>query len=125
MYNQTYAAFLHDARHIDLGDSPDTVRPRNQLKANQMSLANGVSYLAIPGPSVMPDRVLREMNRVCSNIYEGDLVDMTFAMLPDLKAVARAKHHVAIYIANGHGTWEASLSNKVNRGDHVLVLATG
>ena len=125
MYDQTYAAFMRDARHIDLGDSPDRVQPRNQVKANLMSLANGVSYLAIPGPSVMPDRVLREMNRVCSNIYEGDLVDMTFAMLPDLKAVARTKHHVAIYIANGHGTWEASLSNMVNRGDHVLVLATG
>lgn len=90
-----------------------------------MTLANGVTYLAIPGPSVMPARVLREMHRVSGNIYEGDLVDMTFAMLPDLKRVARTKHHVAIYITNGHGTWEASLANMADRDERVLVLATG
>lgn len=73
----------------------------------------------------MPARVLREMHRVSANIYEGDMVDMTFAMLPDLKAVARTKHNVAIYITNGHGTWEASLANIAERGDTVLVVSTG
>lgn len=95
------------------------------MKVTKMTLANGVTYLAIPGPSVMPARVLREMHRVSANIYEGELVDMTFALLPDLKRVARTKHHVAIYITNGHGTWEAALANIADRGDHVLVLATG
>ena len=40
-----------------------------------MSLANGREYLAIPGPSVMPDRVLRAMHRAAPNIYEGAIVD--------------------------------------------------
>ena len=90
-----------------------------------MSLANGRHYLAIPGPSVMPDRVLQAMHRAAPNIYTGALVDMTATLVPDLCAVARTKGKVAIYIANGHGVWEAALSNVLNPGDTALVLATG
>lgn len=87
--------------------------------------ANGLTYLAIPGPSVMPDRVLRAMHRAAPNIYTGELHDVTRSLIPDLKAVAGTKHNAAIYIANGHGVWEAALSNVVGEGDTVLVLATG
>ena len=90
-----------------------------------MSLSNGREYLAIPGPSVMPDRVLRAMHRASPNIYEGALPEMVAGMIPDLKAVARTTHNVAIYIANGHATWEAALSNVVAEGDKVLVMANG
>lgn len=90
-----------------------------------MSLAHGRHYLAIPGPSVMPDRVLRAMHRAAPNIYEGELVEMMPGLVADLKAVARTEGHVAIYIANGHGAWEAALANTHNRGDKALVLATG
>lgn len=90
-----------------------------------MSLSNGREYLAIPGPSVMPDRVLRAMHRASPNIYEGALPDMVAGLVPDLKAVARTKHHVAIYIANGHAVWEAALSNIVAEDDKVLVMANG
>jgi len=87
--------------------------------------ANGLPYLAIPGPSVMPDRVLRAMHRPAPNIYTGELHDVTRSLIPDLKAVAGTVHNVAIYIANGHGAWEAALSNVIGAGDAVLVLATG
>ena len=87
--------------------------------------SNGLPYLAIPGPSVMPDRVLRAMHRPAPNIYTGELHDVTRSLIPDLKAVAGTKHDVAIYIANGHGVWEAALSNVIGEGDTVLVLATG
>ena len=90
-----------------------------------MSLANGVHYLAIPGPSVMPERVLQAMHRSAPNIYTGELVELTHTLVPQLKAVARTEHHVAMYIANGHGAWEAALSNTLSRGDKVLALATG
>ncbi|AHM04131.1 Serine--glyoxylate aminotransferase [Roseibacterium elongatum DSM 19469] len=90
-----------------------------------MSLANGRHYLAIPGPSVMPDRVLQAMHRPAPNIYTGELVDMVHGLVPDLKAVARTGHHVAMYIANGHGAWEAALTNTLSRGDKILVLGTG
>ena len=87
--------------------------------------ANGRPYLAIPGPSVMPERVLRAMHRAAPNIYTGELHDLTRSLIPDLKAIARTEGEVAIYIANGHGLWEAALANVLSRGDRVLVLATG
>ena len=87
--------------------------------------ANGLTYLAIPGPSVMPERVLRAMHRAAPNIYTGELHDITRSIIPDLKAVARTSHNVAAYIANGHGVWEAALANVIGEGDTVLVLATG
>ena len=90
-----------------------------------MSLAAGRHYLAIPGPSVMPDAVLRAMHRAAPNIYEGALHEITRSLVPDLKAVARTQHHVAMYIANGHGAWEAALANTHARGDRLLMLATG
>jgi len=88
-------------------------------------LGNGRHYLAIPGPSVMPDRVLRAMHRPAPNIYYGALHDMTVGIVADLKKLARTSGEVAIYITNGHGTWEAALSNVLSRGDKVLVLTTG
>lgn len=90
-----------------------------------MSLANGRTYLAIPGPSVVPDAVLRSMHRASPNIYEGELPDMMPDLVRDLKRVARTNGHVAIYISNGHGAWEAALANTVGVGEKVLVLATG
>jgi len=90
-----------------------------------VNLAAGRGYLAIPGPSVMPDQVLQAMHRASPNIYAGELVEMTHGIIPDLKRVARTRHNVAIYIANGHGAWEAALANVVSAGDKVLVPATG
>ena len=88
-------------------------------------LAQGRAYLAIPGPSVMPDAVLNAMHRAAPNIYAGEIVDMMPGIVTDLKAIARTTAHCAIYIANGHGTWEAALANVFSRGDTALVLATG
>ena len=90
-----------------------------------MSLANGRTYLAIPGPSVVPDAVLRAMHRASPNIYEGELVDMMPDLATDLRRVARTKYHVAIYMGNGHAAWEAALSNVIAEDDLVLVPSTG
>ena len=90
-----------------------------------MNLANGRPYLAIPGPSTMPDRVLAAMHRAAPNIYAGALPEMVETLWPDLRALAGTVAHVAIYIANGHGAWEAANANLFSRGDRALVLATG
>ncbi|WP_037310634.1 pyridoxal-phosphate-dependent aminotransferase family protein [Ruegeria halocynthiae] len=92
---------------------------------NQISLAQGRAYLAIPGPSVMPDAVLQAMHRPSPNIYDGELIEMMPALLEDLRRVARTRHNVAIYIANGHGTWEAALSNVIAPGEVILAPASG
>ncbi|MEE9375937.1 MAG: aminotransferase class V-fold PLP-dependent enzyme [Rhizobiaceae bacterium] len=90
-----------------------------------MSLNFGPHLLAIPGPSVMPDRVLRAMHRPSPNIYEGELIELTNSIFPDLRTVAKTKHDVAIYISNGHGVWEAVIKNTLAPGDKVLILSTG
>jgi len=90
-----------------------------------MSLAHGRHFLASPGPSVVPERVLRAMHRDAPNIYEGPLIELTEHVLVGLKTVAQTKHDAAIYIANGHGAWEAALSNTIRSGERVLCLATG
>lgn len=90
-----------------------------------MSLSNGRHYLAIPGPSVFPDNVLQAMHRPGPNIYAPALAGLMASIQTDLKKVVRTSHHAAMYIANGHGVWEAALANVLSPGDKVLVLATG
>ncbi len=90
-----------------------------------MSLAHGHPYLAIPGPSVIPDAVQRAMHRAAPNIYTGELTQMMPGIIADLKRIARTDAHCAIYIANGHGTWEAALANVISPGDKLLFPATG
>lgn len=85
----------------------------------------GRTHVAIPGPSVMPDAVLAAMHRAAPNIYDPAVAELTASLIPDLRRVAGTAHDVAIYIANGHATWEAALSNIVGPGDLVLVLVTG
>jgi len=90
-----------------------------------MTFVAGRPYLAIPGPSVIPDRVLNAMHRASPDIYAGQLPDMMAGLYDDLRAVARTRHNVAIYIANGHGAWEAANTNMFSPGDKALVLITG
>lgn len=90
-----------------------------------MSLGFGRPYLAIPGPSVMPDRVLNAMHRAAPNIYEGELLELTASLWPDLRTVAGTRHHVALYMGNGHAAWEAANTNVFRRGDTAVSLATG
>ena len=90
-----------------------------------MSLSHGRHTLSIPGPSVMPDRVLQAMHRAAPNIYTGPLIDLAATLGPDLKAIAKTCGDVAMYIGNGHAVWEAALANVLAPGDRVLVPATG
>lgn len=90
-----------------------------------MTLSNGRHYLAIPGPSVMPDRVLAAMHRPAPNIYEGEIVEVTASLVADLRKVARTEGHVAMYVSNGHGAWEAAIANVMVPGDTVLVVVNG
>ncbi len=89
------------------------------------SLRHGRQSLAIPGPSVIPDRVLSAMHRPMPNIYGGELVDTSLSVLGDLPAIARTQGHAFVAISNGHGAWEMALTNTLSRGDAVLVVDTG
>jgi alanine-glyoxylate transaminase / serine-glyoxylate transaminase / serine-pyruvate transaminase len=90
-----------------------------------MTVAAGREFLAIPGPTNMPDEVLRAMHRPALDIYSDQMVELTDSLLRDLSKLFATKGHSYIHIANGHGAWEAALSNVLSRGDKVLVLESG
>ena len=90
-----------------------------------MVVRAGREFLAIPGPTTMPDEVLAAMHRPAADIYSQDMVELTAGLLGDLSNLFRTKGKSYIYIANGHGAWEAVLTNILSRGEKVLVLESG
>ena len=90
-----------------------------------MTVRAGREFLAIPGPTNMPDEVLRAMHRPALDIYSDTMVNLTEGLLGDLGRLFATKGRPYIYIANGHGAWEATLSNVLSRGDKILVLESG
>jgi alanine-glyoxylate transaminase / serine-glyoxylate transaminase / serine-pyruvate transaminase len=90
-----------------------------------MAVRAGREFLAIPGPTTMPDEVLQAMHRPALDIYSEEMVHLTQGLLRDLSSLFATKGKSYIYIANGHGAWEAVLSNVLSRGDKVLVLESG
>jgi alanine-glyoxylate transaminase/serine-glyoxylate transaminase/serine-pyruvate transaminase len=90
-----------------------------------MTVRAGREFLAIPGPTNMPDEVLRAMHRPALDIYSDQMVELTDSLLSDLGKLFKTQGQAYIHIANGHGAWEAALSNVLSRGDKVLVLESG
>jgi alanine-glyoxylate transaminase/serine-glyoxylate transaminase/serine-pyruvate transaminase len=90
-----------------------------------MVVRAGREFLAIPGPTNMPDEVLRAMHRPALDIYSEQMVELTDSLLRDLSKLFATEGRSYIHIANGHGAWESALSNVLSRGDKVLVLESG
>lgn len=90
-----------------------------------MTVRHGREFLCIPGPTPIPDAVLSAMHRPAVEIYTGELVGVTESCQADLKTIFRTDGDIYIYVANGHGTWEAAATNVLSAGDTVLVLASG
>jgi alanine-glyoxylate transaminase/serine-glyoxylate transaminase/serine-pyruvate transaminase len=90
-----------------------------------MSVRAGREFLSIPGPTVIPDAVLAAMQRPAVDIYSGPLVAQTDGLLADMAKIFATSGRAYIYAANGHGAWEAALTNVLSRGDKVLVLESG
>jgi alanine-glyoxylate transaminase/serine-glyoxylate transaminase/serine-pyruvate transaminase len=88
-------------------------------------LAAGPEIVAIPGPTIVPDRVLSAMHRAMPDIYAGELLSITDEVYDRLPALARTAGPALITVSNGHGAWEMALSNTLSRGDRVLVLECG
>jgi len=95
------------------------------MTAATPALAHGREQLSIPGPSVIPDRVLQAMHRPAPNIYKGDIIEMTSGLFADLNKLAGNSGDIAFYIGNGHASWEACLCNAFSRGDKALFLVNG
>ena len=90
-----------------------------------MSINNGRQFLAIPGPTSIPDAVMQAMTRPAIDLYTGEMISITESLLADLPKIFRTRGRVYLYAANGHGGWEAAFTNVLSRGDRVLVLESG
>ena len=91
-----------------------------------MTVSRGRDFLALPGPTTVPHEVLQAMQRPAVDIYGEELTAVTDGCLADLKRIfCTEKGRTYIYIANGHGAWEAALANVLSRGEKVLVLESG
>ncbi len=90
-----------------------------------MTVSNGREFLSIPGPTTVPDEVLQAMHRPAIEIYGGELMATTNGCLDSLREVFKTSGDTYIFAANGHGAWEASVSNLFSKGDKVLVLESG
>src|SRR4030095_5058431 len=90
-----------------------------------MTVSRGREFLSIPGPTNIPDAVLAAMHRPAIDIYSGDMLGITETLFQDLPKIFRTTGRAYIYAANGHGGWEAALTNVLSRGETVLVLESG
>jgi len=90
-----------------------------------MSHRSGRHFLQIPGPTNVPDRVLRAIDRATMDHRGPEFGPMTLEILEGLKTVFQTKQPVVIYPASGTGAWEAALVNTLSAGDRVLMFETG
>jgi alanine-glyoxylate transaminase/serine-glyoxylate transaminase/serine-pyruvate transaminase len=91
----------------------------------QSKPAAGRHFLQIPGPTNVPDRVLRAMDNPTMDHRGPDFGKLGLQLLEKVRAVFQTAGHVVIYPASGTGAWEAALVNTLSPGDRVLMCETG
>ncbi len=85
----------------------------------------GWNFLQTPGPTNIPTRILNAMHEPAVEFLGSEFMDFSQQLFEDLKPLFGTEGDVIIYAANGHGCWEAALSNTINIGDKVLIPETG
>ena len=90
-----------------------------------MTLHTGRHFLQIPGPTNVPDRVLRAMDMPTLDHRGPEFAELGHAVLAGIKRIFRTKQPVIIYPASGTGAWEAAIVNTLSPGDRVLMAETG
>jgi len=86
---------------------------------------SGRHFLQIPGPTNVPDRVLRAMDRATMDHRGPEFAVMARGILADLKKVFQTRNPVIIFPASGTGAWEAALVNTLSPGERILMFETG
>jgi alanine-glyoxylate transaminase / serine-glyoxylate transaminase / serine-pyruvate transaminase len=88
-------------------------------------LHTGRHFLQIPGPTNVPDRVLRAMDEPVIDHRSAEFAELGTEVLQGLRAVFQTAQPVILYPASGTGAWEAALVNTLSPGDEVLLFETG
>ena len=90
-----------------------------------MSVQRGRHFLQIPGPTNVPDRVLRALSQPTIDHRGPEFARMTKEVLEGLQKLIKTSGKVIIYPSSGTGSWEAALVNTLSPGDKVLMFETG
>src|SRR5580658_1379542 len=90
-----------------------------------MALHTGRHFLQIPGPTNVPDRVLRTMDMPTLDHRGAEFAVLGHAVLAGCQRIFRTKQPVIIYPSSGTGAWEAAIVNTLSPGDKVLLAETG
>ena len=85
----------------------------------------GKHFLQLPGPSNVPDRILRAMDYPTIDHRGPDFTELTCECLNGMKTIFKTNSDVIIFPASGTGAWEAALVNTINEDDLVLMVETG
>ena len=85
----------------------------------------GKHFLQLPGPSNVPDRILRAMDYPTIDHRGPDFTELTYECLNGMKTIFKTNSNIIIFPASGTGAWEAALVNTVNEDDLVLMVETG
>ena len=102
----------------------DCGSPQN-AEARIFPHASGRHFLQIPGPSPVPDRILRAISLPTIDHRGPEFAVLGREVLDGIRDVFRTRHPVIIYPASGTGAWEAALVNTLSPGDRVLMVETG
>jgi alanine-glyoxylate transaminase / serine-glyoxylate transaminase / serine-pyruvate transaminase len=94
------------------------------MASNEPRIA-GRHFLQIPGPTPVPDRILRAMASQVIDHRGPDFQKLGRRVLSGIKTIFKTEHPVIIYPASGTGAWEAALINTLSAGDTVLMFETG
>ena len=92
---------------------------------SQVKSRSGRHFLQIPGPTNVPERILRAIDQATIDHRGPEFAKMTLDSLERLKAVFKCSGPVVIYPASGSGAWEAAPVNTLSPGDRVLMYETG
>ncbi|MFV0474134.1 MAG: aminotransferase class V-fold PLP-dependent enzyme, partial [Pikeienuella sp.] len=90
-----------------------------------MSRKSGRHFLQIPGPSPVPDRILRAISAQTVDHRGPDFAEIGAAALDGMKTIFKTRQRVVIYPSSGTGAWEAALANTMSQGARVLMYETG
>src|SRR6201981_3104688 len=85
----------------------------------------GRHFLQIPGPTPLPDRILRAMDTPIIDHRGPEFAKLAKRALEGIKTIFKTTSPVVIYTATGTGAWEAALVNTLSPGDRVLMVETG
>jgi alanine-glyoxylate transaminase/serine-glyoxylate transaminase/serine-pyruvate transaminase len=108
-------------------NAPETPEksPQGIEMSKNSSRSIGRHFLQIPGPTPLPDRVLRAMDTPIIDHRGPEFSKLAKRCLDGIKTIFKTSNPVIIYTATGTGAWEGALVNTLNAGDRVLMVETG